>query len=75
MKEQFTPNFTGPTLKEIIKFEFISWYGRCFKRNRSRIVLTSKPLLIDIGCGSNFKDGWVHIDFFKLPGLKFCGKD
>jgi predicted SAM-dependent methyltransferase len=74
MREKFTPNFKGPTLKQIIKFELISWYGRNFKRNKSKIRPTSKLLLVDLGCGLNFKDGWVHVDFFTLPKLKFWRK-
>jgi predicted SAM-dependent methyltransferase len=71
MKQQFTPNFDGPSFKEIIKFEFISWFGRKFRKNRSKIILKQKPLLLDLGCGSNFTEGWVHVDFFKSPQIKF----
>ena len=74
MKEEFTPNFSGTTFKQIIVFEFLSWYGRCFRRNKSKIRLTKKPLLLDLGCGSNFKEGWVHVDFFRMPRLKFWKK-
>lgn len=74
VKEKDTPDFSGPTLKQIIKFELISWYGKCFRRNKSKIILTKKPLLLDLGCGSNFKEGWVHVDFFKMPRLKFWKK-
>jgi predicted SAM-dependent methyltransferase len=71
MKEKFTPDFGGPTLKQIMKFEFISWFGRHFRRYKSKIASTQNPLLLDLGCGSNFTEGWVHVDFFKMRKLKF----
>ncbi len=74
MKEMFTPGFTGPSLKQILKIEFTSWFGRNFRKGKSKIKIVRKPLLLDIGCGSNFKDGWVHVDFFQTPRLKFWKK-
>jgi predicted SAM-dependent methyltransferase len=74
MEEKFTPNFGGPTFKEILKFELISWYGRNFRKRRSKIAGNQKPILLDLGCGSNFKKGWTHVDFFKIPEFKFWRK-
>jgi predicted SAM-dependent methyltransferase len=74
MKEMFLPDFSGPTLKQIVLFEFMSWYGRSFRKNKSKIRKTSIPLLLDLGCGSNFQENWVHVDFYKTPRLKFWKK-
>jgi len=73
MEEIFTPNFKGPTLKQIMIFELISWYGRNFRKRKSKIPIIS-PLLLDIGCGGNFTNGWLHIDFFHFPRVKFWKK-
>jgi hypothetical protein len=68
---KFAPSFGGSTLKQTIIFEFIGWYGRCFRRKKSKINTLHKPLLLDLGCGSNFKEGWVHVDFFSAPNFKW----
>ena len=58
------------SLKGLLKFEFISLYGR--------LVLNKKPTfngnnLLNLGCGSNrFDKGWVNADFYS--GIKFWKK-
>lgn len=54
-----------------IKFELISFIGRTLLKNKSVIKVDKKPLLLDLGCGSNFKEGWVHIDFYNIAILRF----
>jgi predicted SAM-dependent methyltransferase len=55
------------SLKGLLKFEFISLYGR--------LVLNKKPTLINgnnllnLGCGLNKFTGWVNADFYS--GIKF----
>ncbi|HRR19648.1 MAG TPA: methyltransferase domain-containing protein [Ignavibacteriales bacterium] len=76
MSEKFTPDFGGPTLKQTIVFELISWYGRYFRKNRSNInKIRKNTILIDLGFGSNYTDGWIHIDFFSMPKIKFWKKN
>jgi predicted SAM-dependent methyltransferase len=65
------PNFSEPSFKNQALFEFASWYGRTFKINKSKISLDRKPLLLDLGVGENYTDGWVHADIFRLPNIKF----
>ncbi|MDP8285065.1 MAG: methyltransferase domain-containing protein [Candidatus Electryonea clarkiae] len=55
------------SLKSRILFEISSWIGRKFCRNRSKIPLTKEPLLLDLGVGDNYKDDWIHADFFSCP--------
>ena len=67
------PNFEGPKFRHQLHFEITSWFGRRFKRHKSKIVQTDSPLLLDIGVGENYQDGWTHIDFYSLK-LKFWEK-
>jgi len=53
-------------LKKLIYFELISWIGRNFLKKRSKIKFISEPLLLDLGAGSNFTHGWIHVDFFRV---------
>ena len=50
-----------------VKFELTSFIGRRLFKKRTRIKPTKEPLLLDIGVGSNFTSGWVHLDFFSFP--------
>jgi len=76
MNEKFTPNFGRQTLKQLIIFELISWYGRHFRKNRSKIDKLKKyPVLLDLGFGTNYTDGWIHIDFFSMPKFMFWKKN
>jgi predicted SAM-dependent methyltransferase len=54
-------------------FEITSWFGRHFLKGRSKIKPTSSPLLLDIGVGENFTNGWIHVDFYNIR-LKFWKK-
>jgi predicted SAM-dependent methyltransferase len=60
------PKFEEPKFSSQLFFEFTSWFGRHFKKRKSRIKATSSPLLIDIGVGANFSQGWVHVDFYTI---------
>jgi predicted SAM-dependent methyltransferase len=61
------------SLKGLILFEIISWYGRYLKFRRTRIIPEKmrKPILIDLGAGANYQEGWTHADFFPFPRFKF----
>lgn len=65
-----------PTLKSYLKFELISWYGRHLKKSKNRIEIRNadKSILLDIGFGSNYSDGWINADFFIFPKVKFWRK-
>lgn len=67
------PNIKGPKFSSQLYFEISSWAGRYFKKRKSKITPTQMPLLLDIGVGGNFKDGWTHIDFYNFR-LKFWKK-
>lgn len=68
------PNYETPKFFNQLKFELKSWIGRSFFSRRSKIqALNGLPLLIDIGVGANFREGWVHVDFFSLR-LRFWKK-
>ena len=67
-------NFRGPTLKEILYFEVISFLGRKFKKRSSLIKKSQNAILLDVGAGSNYCDGWLHVDFYLTPRLKFWKK-
>jgi len=43
----------------------VSLFGRVFRKNRTKVPSNKEPLLLDIGAGANYKDGWVHVDFFR----------
>ena len=60
-----TPIYCEPKFVQQLAFEVTSLIGRKFLKRRSRIKPTSNPLLLDIGVGDNFTDGWVHVDFFR----------
>jgi predicted SAM-dependent methyltransferase len=57
-------------LSHQILFELISFIGRHYKREKSKIYGTGMPLLLDLGAGMNYTDGWIHVDFFSFR-LKF----
>lgn len=55
--------------------EMTSWYGRNFKNRNNKIVKGSnKQILLDLGVGLNYKEGWVNIDFYRIPKVKFWKK-
>ncbi len=64
---QIYPDFESPKFKDELRFEINSWIGRHFLKKRSIIKLNKKPILLDLGVGANFKEGWIHVDFFKIP--------
>lgn len=67
------PNIEEPRFKDQLVFEITSWIGRNFQKNKSLINLSKSPLLLDLGVGHNFTDGWTHVDFYKLR-FKFWKK-
>jgi predicted SAM-dependent methyltransferase len=50
--------------KNILIFEIKSLLGRLIFSNRSIIPLDNQPVLLDLGAGQNFTNGWVHVNFF-----------
>jgi predicted SAM-dependent methyltransferase len=67
------PNIEEPKFRNQLIFEITSWMGRNFKKHKSKITLTDSPLLLDLGVGANFTDGWTHVDFYRIR-LKFWKK-
>ena len=67
------PDFRAPSFKKQLYFELISWLGRHFRKNKSKIKLQTTPLLLDLGVGENYKEGWIHVDFYRLH-FKFWKK-
>ena len=64
------PNYSEPNLLRMIIFEINSWIGRNFFKRKSKIQKSNDvPLLVDLGVGQNFKEDWVHVDFF-LPRFR-----
>lgn len=53
-------------LRREIAFEAESWLGRKLLKSRSKVPVGSSPVLLDLGVGNNFTDGWVHVDFFVI---------
>lgn len=56
-------------LKNTFLFEFTSWFGRKFLNKIQHP--DNKTMLLDLGTGANYREGWVHADFFLTPRLKF----
>lgn len=65
------PNYSEPKFISFLIFEIKSWIGRNVLKNRSQITSTNEPLLLDLGAGANFKEGWTHVDFYRIPIRKF----
>jgi|WetSurSiteA1Bulk_404760.scaffolds.fasta_scaffold19483_2 predicted SAM-dependent methyltransferase len=62
-------------LIQLFVFEITSWYGRAFKRQKNiKTYDSSRPLLLDLGVGLNYKDSWINADFYRLPRFKFWKK-
>jgi len=59
------PFYSEPPFISIVLFELNSWLGRSFFKNSSKFPIGIDPYLIDIGVGSNYKKGWVDVDFFR----------
>jgi SAM-dependent methyltransferase len=53
-------------LRSLLTFESISFIGRTFKKNKGKLPLNQNPILVDFGAGENFKDGWIHVDFYSF---------
>jgi len=71
----FYPNYSEPKFNSNVYFELKSFIGRNFLKKRSRIntTITTEPILLDIGVGNHFTDGWIHVDFFSFH-FKFWKK-
>jgi len=67
-------NNDGLSLQQHFIFEMLSWYGRKFRKKRNYIAEEDSTLLLDLGFGANYKDGWINADFFVAPRLKFWKK-
>jgi predicted SAM-dependent methyltransferase len=67
------PNFEEPKFVNQLRFELTGWIGRHLKKRKNKIIPILSPLLLDIGVGQNYKDGWTHVDFYSLR-LKFWKK-
>jgi predicted SAM-dependent methyltransferase len=58
--------YSQPKLKDILLFEINSFIGRHFFYNStSRFPIGKSPLLVDLGVGENYTNGWVHVDFYR----------
>ncbi len=68
--KQIYPNYKEPKFSSQLQFEIVSWLGRHFQKRKSRIIAGKEPLLLDIGVGTNFIQGWTHVDFFTFR-IKF----
>ena len=65
------PDIIEPQFMDQLRFEITSWIGRSFMRKKSRITpAANSPLLLDLGAGVNFTEGWTHVDFYRIR-LKF----
>jgi predicted SAM-dependent methyltransferase len=67
-------DISEPTLKDQILFEINSWVGRKFFKKTSQINPTTEPLLLDLGVGVNYVDGWIHVDFYRYRIRKYWKK-
>jgi predicted SAM-dependent methyltransferase len=66
------PNYSEPKLLGILIFEANSLIGRKFFKKSSRIFQKgNEPLLVDLGVGLNFTDGWTHVGFYRNRIRKF----
>ena len=70
---EIRPNIEEPKFRNQLIFEITSWIGRNFKKHKSKITPIDSLLLLDVGCGNNFKDGWIHVDFYRIR-FKFWKK-
>jgi len=70
-KNEIYPNYSQPKFIHSVLFELNSWIGRNIFKKKGRFIPTKEPFLIDIGVGSNYTDGWTHIDFYRNRVRKF----
>lgn len=49
-----------------INFELVSFLGRHFMNNKSKIEITDSPLLLDLGAVSNYIQRWTHVNFYRI---------
>ena len=71
--KDFYPNYSEPKFSGQLRFEIISWLGRHFRKKKSKIAKRESPLLLDIGVGANYVEGWTHVDFYRFK-IKFWKK-
>jgi predicted SAM-dependent methyltransferase len=71
--DEFFTDFTEPRFKSQLRFEIVSLIGRYFLKRKSKIILSCAPLLLDLGAGPNYTEGWTHVDFYSLR-LRFWKK-
>ena len=63
IKEIF-PKYEEPKFMWLFYFEILSWVGRHFLKRRSVIKPSCSLLLLDIGSGTYYTNGWTHVNFF-----------
>lgn len=68
---QIYPDYSEPNFIGQLIFELNGWIGRKFFKSKSRITPRKRPLLLDLGVGANYKDGWTHVDYFRNRLRKF----
>jgi len=59
--------------KYINFFEIYSSLGRILKFYKSKIPINNNTVLLDLGVGQNYKEGWIHVDFYSFR-FKFWKK-
>lgn len=65
-EKRIYPDFGEPPFRSLLLFEINSLIGRKFFYNStSRFVINKSPILVDIGVGANYTDGWIHVDFYR----------
>lgn len=64
-------NYSEPTIRSLITFELVSIWGRYIFKSKSKIKPIKEPFLIDLGAGTNYTEGWTHVNFYKNPLSSF----
>lgn len=62
-KNSMYKNYLELNIIELLKFEFISLYGRVILRPKPKLKANELNLL-HLGCGQNIFEDWVNADFF-----------
>ena len=58
------------TLLGQITFESLSFLGRKIYWRRNKLSIKRNTILLDLGSGNNYKEGWINADFFHFPFIK-----
>jgi predicted SAM-dependent methyltransferase len=67
------PDISAPSFKSLLFFELNGKIGKLFFKHKSNINKKKNlsPLLLDIGAGRHYTEGWVHLDFYITRLRKF----